>query len=213
MAKGEPNRNDMQRFCDTARQSVAFAQQTGLNRAAARRIRTPRETPGLSPRPGPGRPSDARRPRPRRRGRGVGVSRVPAPFPRPRTPAGLAGAVEAACGVCTRPMVARFEPYGVPPRTGRCPHYGAKPRSRALHRLVRERIGPRAFAGSSAKAEPRASPRHGMRFHGAAPVIPGSRALRASALGSTSVGAGLCARSGVSPPPPRFGPRCGRRPP
>ena len=59
-----------------------------------------------------------------------------------RVPAGL---VEAACWVCSRP-VACFQPYGVPPRTGRCPHCGAKPRSRALHRLVRDRIGPRLAA-------------------------------------------------------------------
>ena len=52
----------------------------------------------------------------------------------------------AACWICSRP-VARFEPYGVPPRIGRCPHCGAKPRSRALHRLVRDRIGPRLAAG------------------------------------------------------------------
>ena len=38
-------------------------------------------------------------------------------------------------------------PYGVPPRPGLCPHCGAKPRSRALHRLVRERIGPRLGNG------------------------------------------------------------------
>ena len=61
---------------------------------------------------------------------------------RAQAPAGLAGTAEAACGVCSRPVV-RFEPYGVPPRIGRCPHCGAKPRSRALHRLVCERIGPR----------------------------------------------------------------------
>ena len=41
----------------------------------------------------------------------------------------------------------RFEPYGVPLRSGRCPHCGAKPRSRALHRFVRDRIGPRLAAG------------------------------------------------------------------
>ena len=75
---------------------------------------------------------------------------IPDPPPcspaRAQAPAGFAGAAEAACGICTRP-VARFEPYGVPPRIGRCPHCGAKPRSRALHRLVRERIGPRLRAG------------------------------------------------------------------
>ncbi|MCY4223168.1 MAG: methyltransferase domain-containing protein [Thiotrichales bacterium] len=43
--------------------------------------------------------------------------------------------------------MARFEAYGVPPRPGRCPHCGAKPRSRALYRLVRDRIGPRLVAG------------------------------------------------------------------
>lgn len=50
------------------------------------------------------------------------------------------------CGICSQP-VARFEPYGVPPRSGRCPHCGAKPRSRALHRIVRDSIGPRLAAG------------------------------------------------------------------
>ena len=54
----------------------------------------------------------------------------------------LADSPEASCSICSRP-VAHFEPYGVPPRIGRCPHCGAKPRSRALHRMVRERIGPR----------------------------------------------------------------------
>ena len=52
-----------------------------------------------------------------------------------------------ACWICSRP-VARFEPYGVPPRIGRCPHCGAKPRSRALQRLVRDRIAPRLAAGN-----------------------------------------------------------------
>ena len=61
-------------------------------------------------------------------------------------PNGVDGIPEAACWVCSR-RVARFEPYGVPPRIGRCPHCGAKPRSRALHRLVRDRIGPRLAAG------------------------------------------------------------------
>ena len=63
-----------------------------------------------------------------------------------KRPDGPAEPPEAACWVCSRP-VARFESYGVPPRTGRCPHCGAKPRSRALHRLVRDRIGPRFAAG------------------------------------------------------------------
>ena len=70
--------------------------------------------------------------------------------PRSPAPAGhpseRSGPSEAACCVCSQ-RVARFEPYGVPPRTGRCPHCGAKPRSRALHRLVRDRIGPRLAAG------------------------------------------------------------------
>ena len=61
-------------------------------------------------------------------------------------PSGLPDPSEAACWVCSR-RVARFEPYGVPPRIGRCPHCGAKPRSRTLHRLVRDRIGPRLAAG------------------------------------------------------------------
>ena len=51
-----------------------------------------------------------------------------------------------ACWICSRP-VARFELYGVPPRIGRCPHCGAKPRSRALHRLVHDRIAPQLAAG------------------------------------------------------------------
>ena len=64
-------------------------------------------------------------------------------FAAERTAAEIAGPV---CRVCSRPVV-RFEPYGVPPRIGRCPHCGAKPRSRALHRLVLDRIGPRLEAG------------------------------------------------------------------
>ena len=58
----------------------------------------------------------------------------------------MADGVEAACRICSK-RVARFEPYGVPPRIGRCPHCGSKPRSRALHRFVRDRIGPRLAAG------------------------------------------------------------------
>ena len=68
--------------------------------------------------------------------------RPSAPEPHPVKPAEPS---PAACGVCARRVV-RFEPYGVPPRTGRCPHCGAKPRSRALHRLVLDRIGPRLSA-------------------------------------------------------------------
>ena len=61
-------------------------------------------------------------------------------------PTGLPEPPEATCSICSQP-VARFEPYGVPPRIGRCPHCSAKPRSRALHRLVGERIGPRLRSG------------------------------------------------------------------
>ena len=61
-------------------------------------------------------------------------------------PCGASDPHEAICGICSQ-RVAQFEPYGVPPRIGCCPHCGAKPRSRALHRLVRDRIGPRLAAG------------------------------------------------------------------
>ena len=71
---------------------------------------------------------------------------VPARPPAPGAPAPPAGRPGMACWICSRP-VARFEPYGVPPRIGRCPHCGAKPRSRALVRLVRDRIRPRLAAG------------------------------------------------------------------
>ena len=54
---------------------------------------------------------------------------------------------QAVCWVCSQPVV-RFKTYGVPPRVGLCPHCGAKPRSRALHRLVRDRIEPRLAGGS-----------------------------------------------------------------
>ena len=71
---------------------------------------------------------------------------VPARPPAPGAPAPPAGRPGMACWICSRP-VAHFEPYGVPPRIGRCPHCGAKPRSRALVRLVRDRIRPRLAAG------------------------------------------------------------------
>ena len=61
-------------------------------------------------------------------------------------PSGASDPHEAICGICSQ-RVAQFEPYGVPPRIGCCPHCGAKPRSRALHRLMRDRIGPRLEAG------------------------------------------------------------------
>ena len=71
---------------------------------------------------------------------------VPARPPAPGVSAPPAGHPGMACWICSRP-VARFESYGVPPRIGRCPHCGAKPRSRALVRLVRDRILPRLAAG------------------------------------------------------------------
>ena len=74
-------------------------------------------------------------------------ARAPGVRPTPPSPADGGVPTEAACWICARPVV-RFEPYGVPPRAGRCPHCGAKPRSRALHRLVRERIAPRLAAGN-----------------------------------------------------------------
>ena len=55
------------------------------------------------------------------------------------------GTAVPACSVCSR-SVAAFETYGVPPRTGRCPHCGAKPRSRALLRFARDTIAPRLAA-------------------------------------------------------------------
>ena len=72
---------------------------------------------------------------------------LPPPPDTGRTPAAPAGHSGMVCWVCSRPVV-RFEPYGVPPRIGRCPHCGAKPRSRALQRLVRDRIRPRLAAGN-----------------------------------------------------------------
>ena len=71
---------------------------------------------------------------------------VPARPSAPGAPAPPAGRPGMACWICSRP-VAHFEPYGVPPRIGRCPHCGAKPRSRALVRLMRDRIRPRLAAG------------------------------------------------------------------
>ena len=71
----------------------------------------------------------------------------PSPPARRSATGGVQASPEGAtCRICSRP-VARFEPYGVPPRIGRCPHCGAKPRSRALHRLVHDRIAPQLAAG------------------------------------------------------------------
>lgn len=43
------------------------------------------------------------------------------------------------CWVCGNPA-AEFLLYGIPPRPGRCPHCGAKPRNRALYWYLREVI-------------------------------------------------------------------------
>lgn len=51
------------------------------------------------------------------------------------------------CWVCGNP-VAEFLPYGIPPRPGRCPHCGAKPRNRAVHWYLREVVRPRLDAHS-----------------------------------------------------------------
>lgn len=45
------------------------------------------------------------------------------------------------CWICGNP-VAEFLPYGIPPRPGRCPHCGAKPRNRAVHWYLREVVSP-----------------------------------------------------------------------
>lgn len=51
------------------------------------------------------------------------------------------------CWVCGNP-VAEFLAYGIPPRPGRCPHCGAKPRNRAVHWYLREVVRPRLDADS-----------------------------------------------------------------
>ena len=51
------------------------------------------------------------------------------------------------CWVCENP-VAEFLLYGIPRRPGRCPHCGAKPRTRAVHWYLREVIRPRLGAHS-----------------------------------------------------------------
>lgn len=51
------------------------------------------------------------------------------------------------CKVCNNP-VAEFLLYGIPPRSGRCPHCGAKPRNRAVHWYLREVIRPKLDATS-----------------------------------------------------------------
>ena len=49
------------------------------------------------------------------------------------------------CWVCGNP-VAEFLAFGIPPRPGRCPHCGAKPRNRAVHWYLRQMIRPRLNA-------------------------------------------------------------------
>ena len=113
-------------------------------------------------------------------------------------PDGFADIAEAACWVCSK-RVARFESYGVPPRTGRCPHCGAKPRSRALHRLVRDRIGPRLRTGDRVLE---IGPSHFSADH-----LIGGRHVRAGALRRRRRAA-----PAPSPVPRRLGPvRGGQR--
>ena len=45
------------------------------------------------------------------------------------------------CWICGNP-VDEFPSYGIPPRPGRCPHCGAKPRNRAVHWYLREVVRP-----------------------------------------------------------------------
>ena len=52
------------------------------------------------------------------------------------------------CSICEREVEA-FEQYGVPPRVGRCPHCGAKPRNRAYLAYLIERLKPRLNADST----------------------------------------------------------------
>ena len=47
------------------------------------------------------------------------------------------------CTACERD-VERFDEYGLPPRPGRCPLCGAKPRHRAMLRYIREVVSPQA---------------------------------------------------------------------
>jgi len=49
------------------------------------------------------------------------------------------------CWVCGNPVSA-FLLYGDPPRRGRCPQCGAKPRNRAVHWYIRETLRPRLDA-------------------------------------------------------------------
>jgi SAM-dependent methyltransferase len=51
------------------------------------------------------------------------------------------------CWVCEK-RVAQFLPYGLPPRPGRCPHCGAKPRNRAVLWYLREIVSPALGPGA-----------------------------------------------------------------
>jgi SAM-dependent methyltransferase len=46
------------------------------------------------------------------------------------------------CWICER-RVEAFEPYGIPRKTGRCPHCGAKPRYRAIAWFLEHAVAPR----------------------------------------------------------------------
>ena len=65
------------------------------------------------------------------------------------------------CWVCGNP-VAEFLPYGIPPRPGRCPHCGAKPRNRAvlwyLREIIRPALGPGAELTYSGSYTPTTNP-------------------------------------------------------
>ena len=52
------------------------------------------------------------------------------------------------CWVCDQSVDA-FLPYGLPPRPGRCPHCGAKPRHRGLKWFMHEHLAPRLGTGTS----------------------------------------------------------------
>ena len=50
------------------------------------------------------------------------------------------------CWLCQNDVEA-FLPYGLPPRSGRCPHCGAKPRNRAMQWFLQERVRSRLGHG------------------------------------------------------------------
>ena len=51
------------------------------------------------------------------------------------------------CWICGNP-VTQFLSYGMPPRPGRCPHCGAKPRNRATYWYLREVVRPKLGPGA-----------------------------------------------------------------